>query len=90
MGVNVGVWVGVGVREGLLVGARVGVFEGLGVDVGVIGLLRAAPVVAVGEPVGVGVNVSATAGRVVGGLPWQFVVPESVNVFPASGVNFQL
>ncbi len=88
----VGVRVALGVAEGLLVTVGTEVFEAAGVDVvAEVGAMaaEAAPAVdvAVGDAEGV---TPAGAAAAVEGLPWQLVVPESVNVFPASGVNFQL
>jgi hypothetical protein len=87
---------GVSDAVGVDVEVGVGEFSATEVFVGVaVGLTVAVEVevaVAVDVVVGVGVMVVASVDvgvGVLGTLPWQAAVPESVKVFPASGTNCQ-
>ncbi len=96
---GVGVCVAVGVEVGVLVCRAVGVAEGLlvAVGTGVCVVMRVCVATEVGAiaaeaapAVGVAVGDAVGVGRAVEGFPWQFPVPESVNVPPDSCTNFQL
>jgi hypothetical protein len=90
---GVGVDVLVGVEEGLGLAGSVFVAVGVRVGEGPIVLVAVCVNVAVVEGVRVGVLVvvSVAVGKGVPEVvPWQFPVPVSVNVLPASGTNCQL
>src|SRR5215216_5622875 len=70
-------------------GNRVGVGDSTGVKEVAVAVSTGAEEVGVAVSTGVGVAVSTGGEEVDFAVPRQFSVPESVNVFPASGTNCQ-